>query len=112
MYSFDICNAPEAFSEPTVALAADYGSPKAMEESPVPSASSPTSFISSVMQVRRYSWRPYEKNVAYGKRRQFVGTNKQTNTNSSLFSSSEASPFKSPPHERGSQDWAARAIER
>ena len=80
------CNAPGAFSEPAVALAADYGSPKAMEESPVPSASSPTSFISSVMQVRRYSWRPYEKNVAYGKRRQFVGTNKQTNTNSSLFS--------------------------
>ena len=52
----------------------------------MPSASSPTSFISSVMQVRRYSWRPYEKNVAYGKRRQFIGTNKQTNTNSSLFS--------------------------
>ena len=71
------CNAPGAFSEPAVALAAGYGSPKAMEESPVPSASSPTSFISSVMQVRRYSWRPYEKNVAYGKRRQFVGTNKQ-----------------------------------
>ena len=68
-----------------VALAAGYGSPKAREESPVPSASSPTSFISSVMQVRRYSWRPYEKNVAYGKRRQFVGTNKQTNANSSLF---------------------------
>ena len=68
-----------------MALAAGYGSPKAMEESPVPSASSPTSFISSVMQVRRYSWRPYEKNVAYGKRRQFVGTNKLTNTNSSLF---------------------------
>ena len=79
------CNAPEAFSAPAVALAAGYGSPKAMEESPVPSASSPTSFISSVMQVRRYSWRPYEKNVAYGKRRQFVGTNKLTNTNTSLF---------------------------
>ena len=86
MNIYTSCNAPGAFSEPAVALAAGYGSPKAMEESPVPSASSPTSFISSVMQVRRYSWRPYEKNVAYGKRRQFVGTNKQTNTNSSLFS--------------------------
>ena len=52
----------------------------------MPSASSPTSFVSSVMQVRRYSWCSYEKNVAYGKRRQFLGTNKQTNTNSSLFS--------------------------
>ena len=79
------CNAPGAFSEPSVALAAGYGSPEAMEESPVPSASSPTFFVSSVMQVRRYSWRSHEKNVAYGKRRQFVGTNKQTNTNSSLF---------------------------
>ena len=79
------CNAPGAFSEPSVALAAGYGSPEAMEESPVPSASPPTSFVSSVMQVRRYSWRSYDKNVAYGKRRQFVGTNKQTNTNSSLF---------------------------
>ena len=80
------CNAPEAFSAPTVALAAGYGSPKAMEESPVSSASSPTSLISSIMQVRRYSWRPYERNVAYGKRWQFVGRNKLTNTNSSLFS--------------------------
>ena len=68
-----------------MALAAGYGSPKAMEELPVSSASSPTSLISSVMQVRRYSWRPYEKNVAYGERRQFVGRNKLTNTNSSLF---------------------------
>ena len=80
------CNAPEAFSAPTVALAAGYGSPKAMEESPVSSASFPTSLISSIMQVRRYSWRPYERNVAYGKRWQFVGRNKLTNTNSSLFS--------------------------
>ena len=80
-----MCNAPGAFSEPTVALAAGYGSPEAMEVSPVPSASPPTSFVSSVMQVRRYSWRSYDKNVAYGKKREFVGTNKQTNTNSSLF---------------------------
>ena len=50
------------------------------------SASSPTSLISSIMQVRRYSWRPYERNVAYGKKWQFVGRNKLTNTNSSLFS--------------------------
>ena len=50
------------------------------------SASSPTSLISSIVQVRRYSWRPYERNVAYGKNWQFVGRNKLTNTNSSLFS--------------------------
>ena len=57
-----------------------------MEESPVPSASPPTSSVSSVVQVRRYSWRSHAKNVAYEKRREFVGTNRQTNTNSSLFS--------------------------
>ena len=79
------CNAPEAFSEPSVALASGCDSPEAMEESPVPSASPPTSSVSSVVQVRRYSWRSYAKNVAYEKRREFVGTNKQTNTNSSLF---------------------------
>ena len=79
------CNAPETFSEPSVALASGCDSPEAMEESPVPSASPPSSSVSSVVQVRRYSWRSYAKNVAYGKRREFVGTNKQTNTNSSLF---------------------------
>ena len=79
------CNAPEAFSAPSVALAAGCDSPEAMEESPVPSASPPTSSVSSVVQVRRYLWRSYAKNVAYEKRREFVGTNKQTNTNSSLF---------------------------
>ena len=52
---FNERNAPEAFSAPTAALAAGYGSPKAMEESPVSSAASPTSLISSIMQVRRYS---------------------------------------------------------
>ena len=67
-------------------LASGCDSPEAMEESPVPSASPPTSSVSSVVQVRRYSWRSYAKNVAYEKRREFVGTNKQTNTNSSLFS--------------------------
>ena len=51
----------------------------------MPSADPPTSSVSSVVQVRRYSWRSYAKNVAYEKRREFVGTNKQINTNSSLF---------------------------
>ena len=79
------CYAPGAFSEPSVALASGCDSPEAMEEYPVPSASPPASSVSSVVQVRRYLWRSYAKNVAYGKRREFVGTNKQTNTNSSLF---------------------------
>ena len=51
----------------------------------MPSASPPTSSVSSVVQVRRYSWRSYARNIAYKKRREFVGTNKQINTNSSLF---------------------------
>ena len=69
-----------------MALASGCDSPEAMEESPVPSASPPASSVSSVVQVRRYSWRSYAKHDAYGKRREFVGTNRQTNTNSSLFS--------------------------
>ena len=66
-------------------LASGCDSPEAMEESPVPSASPPTSSVSSVVQVRRYSWRSYAKNDTCEKRREFVGTNKQTLTNSSLF---------------------------
>ena len=42
-----------------------------------------------VVQVRRYSWQPYVKHVAYEKRQEFVGRNKQINTNSSLFSQQE-----------------------
>ena len=80
------CNAPEAFSASPVVLASGCDSPEAMEESPVPSASPPTSSVSSVVQVRRYSWRSYAKNAICEKRREFVGTNRQTNTNSSLFS--------------------------
>ena len=37
----------------------------------------------------RYSWHPYDEHVAYDKRREFVGTNKQINTNSLLFSQQE-----------------------
>ena len=57
-----------------------------MEESHGSSAAAPTSFVSSIMQVRRYLWRPYKRNIAYGKSWQFVGKNKLTDTNSSLFS--------------------------
>ena len=80
------CNPPGAFLEPFVALASGCDSPEAMEESPVPLAYPPAPSVSSVVQVRRYSWRSYAKHDAYGKRREFVGTNRQTNTNSSLFS--------------------------
>ena len=69
-----------------MALASGCDSPEAMEESPVPPASPPAPSVSPVVQVRRYSWRSYAKHDAYRKRREFVGTNRQTNTNSSLFS--------------------------
>ena len=72
------CNAPEAFSEPSVALASGCDSPEAMEESPVPSDSPPTSSVSSVVQIRRYSWRSYAKNVAYEKKAG-ICRNEQTN---------------------------------
>ena len=45
--------------------------------------------VMPVVQVRRYSWRSYDRHVAYDKRREFVGTNKQINTNSLLFSQQE-----------------------
>ena len=45
--------------------------------------------VTPVVQVRRYSWRSYAKHVAYDKRQEFVGTNKQINTNSLLFSQQE-----------------------
>ena len=44
------CNAPEAFSASTAALADGYDPPKAIEESPVSSAASPTSSVLSIMQ--------------------------------------------------------------
>ena len=45
--------------------------------------------VMPVVQVRRYSWHPYDKHVAYAIRREFVGTNKQINTNSLLLSQQE-----------------------
>ena len=62
------CNAPEAFSASSVVLASGCDSPEAMEESPVPSAFPPTSSVSSVVQVRRYSWRSYARNMLHMKK--------------------------------------------
>ena len=55
----------------------------------MPLASPPANSVMPVVQVRRYSWRSYAKHDAYAKRREFVGTNKQINTNSLLFSPQE-----------------------
>ena len=52
----------------------------------MPLASPPETSVTPVVQVRRYSWRSYAKHDAYDKTREFVGTNKQINTNSLLFS--------------------------
>ena len=80
------CNAPGAFEEPFMALASGCDSAAAIEEPPVPLASPPAPSVTPVVQVRRYSWHSYTKHDTYAKRREFVGTNKQINTNSSLFS--------------------------
>ena len=69
-----------------MALASGCDSAAAMEEPPVPLASPPAPSVTPVVQVRRYSWRSYAKHDAYPKRREFVGTNRQINTNSSVFS--------------------------
>ena len=54
----------------------------------MPLAPPPESSVTPVVQVRRYSWRSYAKHVAYDKRREFVGTNKQINA-TLLFSQQE-----------------------
>ena len=59
------------------------------EEPPVPLAPPQEASVVPVVQVRRYSWQAYDKHVAYDKRREFVGRNKQINTNSPLFSQQE-----------------------
>ena len=83
------CNAPGAFEEPLVALTSGCDSATAVEEPPVPLAPPPEASVAPVVQVRRYSWRSYAKPDANDKRREFVGTNKQINTNSLLFSQQE-----------------------
>ena len=74
---------------PFVALASGCDPAAAIEEPPVPLASPPANSVMPVVQVRRYSWRSYAKHNTYEKRREFVGTNKQINTNSPLFSPQE-----------------------
>ena len=83
------CNAPGAFEEPLVALASGCDPSAAAEEPPVPLAPPPEASVTPVVQVRQYSWRSYARHDAYDKRRKFVGTNKQINTNSLLFSQQE-----------------------
>ena len=55
----------------------------------MPLAPTPEASVTPVVQVRRYSWRSYTKHDAYDKRQEFVGTNKQINRNSLLFSQQE-----------------------
>ena len=71
IYIYIYCNAPAGAEEPLVSLASSCDAPAEAEEPPV--------------QVRWYSWHSYAKHVAYDKRREFVGTNKRTNSNSLLF---------------------------
>ena len=84
------CNAPGTFLEPSVALTTGCDSSAEAEEPPVPLAPPQEASVVAVVQSRRYSWQPYDKHVAYDKRREFVGRNKQINTKSPLFSQQEA----------------------
>ena len=85
----EVCNAPAGAEEPLVSLASGCDAPAEVEEPPVPLAPSPKSPVMPVVQVRRNSWHSYAKHVAYDKRREFVGTNRRTNSNSLLFSQQE-----------------------
>ena len=75
--------------EPLVALTTGCDSSAEAEEPPVPLAPPQEASVVPVVQVRRYSWQAYDKHVAYDKRREFVGRNKQINTNSPLLSQQE-----------------------
>ena len=73
------CDAPAEVKEPPVPLA--------------PSSSPPTL---PTVQVRQYSWHHYAKNDESDRRREFVGTNKQTNHGS--LSLSQQKPLVSRVH--------------
>ena len=55
--------------------------PRTSEELPMPMASSPTSPTPPAVQVKQYSWRhnAIQNECLYDKRREFVGSGKQTN---------------------------------
>ena len=78
-------DAPAGAEEPLVSLASGCDTPAEAEEPPVPLAPSPEPPVTPVVQVRRYSWHSYAKHVAYDKKREFVGTNKQTDSKFFLF---------------------------
>ena len=51
----------------------------------MPLAPSPEPSVTPAVQVRRYSWHSYAKHVASDKKREFVGTNKLTDSKSLFF---------------------------
>ena len=70
------CDAPAEADELPVLLVSGCDAPAEAKELPVPLASPPTM---PALQVRQYSWHHYARNDVSDKRREFVGTNKQTN---------------------------------
>ena len=58
--------------------------PNKEEELPMAMESSPTDSPRTTAQVRRYSWRRYDRNEVSDVRREFVGKNKQINNGSSF----------------------------
>ena len=82
------CNAPAEAEELPAPLASGYDAPSEVKELSVPLASPPRPPTLPAVQVRQYSWHHYAKNDVSDKRREFVGTNKQTN-HGSLFLSQQ-----------------------
>ena len=72
--------------------------PRTSEELPVPLASSPTSPTPPAVQVKQYSWRhnAIQNECLYDKRREFVGSGKQTNHVSLLLA--QQAPLVSQAH--------------
>ena len=68
-----------------VSLVSGFDAPVEAKEPPVPLAPSPEPSVTPVVQVRRYSWHSHAKHVASDKKREFVGTNKLTDSKSLLF---------------------------
>ena len=76
------CNAPGEIPELPISLTSGCDTPEEVAEPPVPLVSSPRSPVVPVVQVRQFSWHFSDKHDTSDIRREFVGTNKRTNSDS------------------------------
>ena len=76
------CNDPGEIPELPISLASGCDTPPEVAEPSVPLVSSPRSPVVPVVQVRQFSWHFSDKHDTSDIGREFVGTNKRTNSGS------------------------------